>query len=251
MLFDRHQQQKQQQKRRRKNRCQNPWGGLLTTLTEFHWNETDNDLQMSKKMTQTPSEFSTQNNSTQSTYLPLLCATKFEPILVLLIQKMVSNLNLHLKLLFGSFCKITPVSQYEGVWLRIPLMHWACCWPNNIGYLIVYPIGCSTECFPLSVWLTVHSESPAIQDIPPPLCHLHVFSVCSLPAWPNVEAGCDGKCWRSTCFVSPQDNSQTKFLKTAMFEYISIVWPDVLCPVSQIRILQRYLGLGENLTNLF
>ena len=238
MLFDR-----QQQKPRRKNRCQNPWGGLLTTLTEFHWNETDNDLQMSKKMTQTPSGFNTQNNSTQSTYLPLLCATKFEPILVLLIQKMVSNLNLHLKFFFGSFCKITPVSQYEGVWLRIPLMHWACCWPNNIGYLIVYPILLGVSHL-VSDWLSI--QSPQLSNL-----HLHVFSVCSLPAWPNVEAGCDGKCWRSTCFVSPQDNSQTKFLKTAMFEYISIVWPDFRCPVSQIRILKRYLGLGENLTNIY
>ena len=151
---------------------------------------------MSKNMTQTPSGFNTQNNSTQSTYLPLLCATKFEPILVLLIQKMVSNLNLHLKLLFGSFCKITPVSQYEGVWLRIPLMHWACCWPNNIGYLIVYPIGCligcPTECFPLSVWLTVHSESPAIQDIPPLLrsfaCVFCVFAAGLTKCW--------GRLWR-------------------------------------------------------
>ena len=250
MLFDR----QQQQKPRRKNRCQNPWGGLLTTLTEFHWNETDNDLQMSKKMTQTPSGFNTQNNSTQSTYLPLLCATKFEQILVLLIQKMVSNLNLHLKLLFGSFCKITPVSQYEGVWLRIPLMHWACCWPNNIGYLIVYPIGCligcSTECFPLSVWLTVHSESPAIQDIPPPLwpfaCVFCVFAAGLTKCW--------GRLWRRVlteyllCVTTRQFTNKIPENSNV---WIHCSCMDFLCPVSQIRILQRYLGLSENLTNLY
>ena len=64
----------------------------------------------------------------------------------------------------------------------------------------------------------------SIQYIPPLLWSFAcVFCVFEF-AWPNVEAGCDAECWRSTCFVSPQDNSQTKFLKTAMFEYIAVVW---------------------------
>ena len=164
--------------------------------------------------------------------------------------KMVSNLNLHLKLLFGSFCKITPVSQYEGVWLRIPLMHWACCWPNNIGYLIVYPIGCSKECFPLSVWLTVHSESPAIQDIPPPLwsfaCVFCVFAAGLTKCW--------GRLWRRVlteyllCVTTRQFTNKIPENSNV---WIHCSCMDFLCPVSQIRIRQYYLGLSENLTNLY
>ena len=149
---------------------------------------------MSKKMTQTPSGFNTQNNSTQSTYLPLLCATKFEPILVLLIQKMVSNLNLHLKLLFGSFCKITPVSQYEGVWLRIPLMHWACCWPNNIGYLIVYPILLGVSHL-VSDWLSIQSPQLSKTSLPHyVICMCFLCVRCRLDQMlrPAVTASVDG-----------------------------------------------------------